>query len=258
MSLQAITAPPQQIQMSSKQTVTFSLTAAQAKRWAKVLQSKEGVKALTSSLVELEQLKKYKEDQQLRKANKKQKKGKFQAISETDKYKLAHWKQYSSQITHICEICRTVYQGFPFSGKEHHFQSALEEELRDAGYQVQQEVARLLHYKKQNGETIQLPHDIRGREDLLLSREKLILELKQVTKLSDKEFCQLCRYMQERCDNSSWGTDTRGMLINFGDSQLECWYLFYDKASGRISRVRVAVFDHVVLNTLIDTYAYTC
>ena len=44
--------------MSSKQTVTFSLTAAQAKRWAKVLQSKEGVKALTSSLVELEQLKK--------------------------------------------------------------------------------------------------------------------------------------------------------------------------------------------------------
>ena len=244
--------------MSSKQTVTFSLTEAQAKRWVAVLQSKEGVRALTNSLRELEKLRKYKADQQLKKANKKQKKGDLQAIAETDSYKLAHWKQYSSQITQICNICRTVYTEFPFSGKEHHYQAALEEELRDEGYQVQQEVARLLHYKKQNGETIQLPHDIRGREDLLLSREKLILELKQVTKLSDKEFCQLCRYMQERCDNSSWGTDTRGMLINFGDSQLECWYLFYDKAVGRISRVRVAVFDHVALDTLIDTYECTC
>ena len=240
--------------MSSMVTVTFSLTAAQAKRWRDVLDSKEGIKTLTSSLRELEKLRKYKEEQQRKKANKNQNSYQIQPIPESDSYKQSHWNQYSAQITEICNLCNIVYQEFPFSGKEHHFQTALEEELREAGYQVQQEVARLLHYRKQNGENIQLAHDIRGREDLLLPREKLILELKQVTKLSDKEFCQICRYMQERCGNSNWGTDTRGMLINFGDSELECWYLFYDKTLGRMARIRVALFNNVIFNTLIDTY----
>jgi GxxExxY protein len=245
--------------MASKQTVTFTLTDAQAKKWTGILQSKEGVKKLTASLRELEKLKKYKEAQQIKKTNKKRLDiPTDQGFPVTASYKLKHWKQYSSQISAICDICRTVYLEFPFSGKEHHFQSALEEELRDAGYQVQQEVARLLHYKKQNGETIQLPHDIRGREDLLLPREKLILELKQVTKLTDKEFCQVCRYMQERCVNSVWGTDTRGMLINFGDTQLECWYLFYDKSNRRITRVQVAVINNMALNTYLDTYYKHC
>ncbi len=97
-----------------------------------------------------------------------------------------------------------------------------------------------------------------GEEDLLLPREKLILELKQVTKLTDKEFCQVCRYMQERCENSVWGTDTRGMLINFGDTQLECWYLFYDKSNRRITRVQVAIINNMALNTYLDTYYKHC
>ena len=56
--------------MASKQTVTFTLTDAQAKKWTGILQSKEGVKKLTASLRELEKLKKYKEAQQIKKTNK--------------------------------------------------------------------------------------------------------------------------------------------------------------------------------------------
>jgi len=118
-------------------------------------------------------------------------------------------------ITRIVRASIDVYAAFPFSGKEHHYQAALECELREMGELVQQEVARLLHYKKRNGENIQLPHDIRGREDLLLPRNKMIIELKQTGKLCEKEFNQICRYMEERRRNSDWADDTKGMLINF-------------------------------------------
>lgn len=234
----------------SKQTVTFELSDVQMKKWGPILENKDGVKTLTGALRDLAVLKKYKEKQ----VSKKKMSCIQSPIPVEDNYKIQHWQKYKTQIAEICKISREVYYGFPFSGKEHHFQSALEEELRDAGYHVQQEVARLLHYTKRNGEIVQLPHDIRGREDLLLPREKLILELKQVSKLTGKEFGQICRYMQERSDHTTWGKDTRGMLINFGDYRLECWYLFYDKTNGRISRIQTAISDAIDIDTLFDTY----
>ena len=72
-----------------------------------------------------------------------------------------------------------------------------------------------------------LPHDVRCREDLVLPREKLVLELKAKAKLDDKDHCQLIRYMEERNKHSDWGAHTRGMLINFGDHGIEVWYLCY-------------------------------
>ena len=240
---------------NKKQTITFTLSAAQALRWGPVLKSKEGIKTLTTSLNELKKLQLYKEKQMAKK--KTPTKSPPSAIPSSDRYKTTHWEQYKKQITDITSLAISVYKAFPFSGKEHHYQAAFEEELREAGYHIQQEVARLLHYKKINGESIQLPHDIRGREDLLLQREKLILELKQVSKLTDKEFCQICRYMQERCTQSPWSTDTRGMLINFGDTSLEAWYLFYDKRTSRIARIQVAIRDIHLFDTYIDTYVDT-
>jgi len=70
-----------------------------------------------------------------------------------------------------------------FHGVESHYQAALEAELQELGLLVQHEVAEQIHYKKLNGESVQLPHDIRCREDLLLPREKLILELKAKGKM---------------------------------------------------------------------------
>lgn len=154
----------------------------------------------------------------------------------------------------ITAITTHVYKNFPYSGKEHHYQAALEAELREAGYMVQQELATQLHYKKQNGEIIQLPHDIRGREDLLLPRQKLIMELKQTGKLTEKEFKQIGRYMHERSKHTDWGTDTQGLLINFGDNDLEIWYLFYkagehdgaEITGNRITQLSVPPLSHVM------------
>lgn len=106
----------------------------------------------------------------------------------------------------IVKLSWIIRNKFPFGGKEHHFQAALEMELRDQNYSVSQEVARLIHYTRENGKISQLPHDIRGREDLLLPDEKLILELKQTRTMDDKEHMQLMRYMRERCEHSpAWG-----------------------------------------------------
>ena len=157
------------------------------------------------------------------------------------------------QIKVFEKICKTIYGKFLFGGKEHHYQAALEEELRDRGFHVQQEIARTLHYRKDNNDVIQLPHDIRGREDLVLHKRYLILELKQTGKLTDKEFNQLCRYMHERKNNvPSWGENTRGMLINFGDNDLEMWYLFY--CNNKITRILICKEPRPSLNTLIDSF----
>jgi GxxExxY protein len=168
-------------------------------------------------------------------------------------------------ITRIVRASIDVYAAFPFSGKEHHYQAALECELREMGELVQQEVARLLHYKKRNGENIQLPHDIRGREDLLLPRNKMIIELKQTGKLCEKEFNQICRYMEERRRNSDWADDTKGMLINFGDNELECWCLFYANPEGtirnpshlqtpRLTRVLLFKEENPPIDAFVDTF----
>ena len=129
-------------------------------------------------------------------------------------------------VTDMATLSCKVREKFPFGGKESHYQGAMESELQEAGYMVQHEVGELYHYEKMNGEVIRLPHDIRSREDLLLPREKMVLELKAIPALKGKDHCQLLRYMEER-RKSSWGEQTIGMLINYGDNDMEIWYMFY-------------------------------
>ena len=148
----------------------------------------------------------------------------------------------------ITELSWLIRQKFPFGGKEHHFQAALEMELRDQNYVISQEVARLLHYTQENGQVRQLPHDIRGREDLVLPNKKLILELKQTRTVGNSEHMQLMRYMKERCENSAWGLETQGMLINFGDDDVEIWWMFYPESSKKIGGgiTRVCIFKEKI------------
>lgn len=183
------------------------------------------------------------------------KKGKIKLININDANDAIknHMSRHWSEIKMIESICKEIYKKFVFSGKEHHFQAALEEELRDRNIHIQQEIARTLHYKKTNGDIIQLPHDIRGREDLLLDKKNMIIELKQTGKLTDKEFNQICRYMHERKTyDLEWRTATRGMLINFGDNDLEVWYLFYN--GDKIIRVFVCKEDKELLCNLVESY----
>ena len=173
-------------------------------------------------------------------------------ISDAPQEVKSHLSTCLLQLKMIENLCTEIYKRLEFGGKEHHYQAALEDELRDRGFHVQQEVARLLHYQKLNNEVIQLPHDIRGREDIVLHKRYLIIELKQTGKLSDKEFNQICRYMDERKRFTNWGENTRGLLINFGDNDLEIWYLFYNK--NKITRILMCKQPKTPLCDIIDTY----
>lgn len=128
----------------------------------------------------------------------------------------------------IAQMARQIYKKFPYGGKEHHFQALLEAELQRKGIVAQQEVTVLYKVVTSTGEVLQLPHDIRGREDILLPQEKMILELKQTRNLGDSEHHQLLRYMYQRQNFSEWGNQTKGMLINFGDEDLEIWFVHYE------------------------------
>ena len=145
----------------------------------------------------------------------------------------------------IAQLSRQVYTKFPYGGKEHHFQALLEAELQRKGFVVQQEVAVIYKVITTTGEALQLPHDIRGREDLLLPREKMVLELKQTKQLGDSEHQQLLRYMEQRRQFSDWGDETKGMLINFGDEDLEIWFVQYADEDD-IAHIRLMKLPRIV------------
>jgi len=141
-----------------------------------------------------------------------------------------HSVPIEAQIQEIANLALAIRKRFPYSGKENHFQAAMEMELRNKGYIVSQELARLLHYQPLNScqQARQLPHDIRCREDLTIPNLKLVLELKQVKSLGVPEHQQLMRYMRERYTyEPDWGAQTQGLLINFGDEDVEVVYMFY-------------------------------
>jgi len=156
-------------------------------------------------------------------------------------------------VTRISDLCLSIRKRMRFHGVESHYQGALELELQELGFLVQHEIAARIHYLKTSGESIQLPHDIRCREDLLLPREKMVLELKAKGKMGDKEHCQLLRYMEERKLYSGWGSQTRGMLINFGDTNVEVWYMCYK--GERVQRVKIMEESIPALNSFVETYA---
>ena len=161
--------------------------------------------------------------------------------------------QVPVEVSLIASLAVEIRKRFICGGKEHHFQAALERELQVKGYFPQQEVARLIHYKTLGGTTIQLPHDIRGREDILLDNEKMVLELKQTKKLTKQEHQQLYRYMEDRRMHSPWGNETKGMLINFGDDDIEVWFSCYN-GSGRLQRIFILKEEMEDFDLFMDTY----
>jgi hypothetical protein len=161
----------------------------------------------------------------------------------------------------IINLSKQIRESFPYSGKEHHFQAALEMELRERGYTVSQETTCLLHYKTTNNNIRQLPHDIRGREDLLLPDIGFIIELKQIKALSEDDHRQLLRYMNERkvynptrrSGGVAWGNETKGLLINYGDVDVEIWYMFYK--NNRPQRIKVHQSPILPLEFYSDAWA---
>jgi GxxExxY protein len=175
--------------------------------------------------------------------------------AESKKQDLSNWNnEINTTAILIAQLSRQVYTQFPYGGKEHHFQALLEVELQRKGFIVQSEVAVLCKVMSTSGEVLQLPHDIRGREDLLLPQEKIILELKQTRGLGDAEQQQLLRYMYQRQSFSEWGNETKGMLINFGEDDLEIWFVqFNDK--GDTDHIRLMKLPRII-NKSWETNAF--
>lgn len=216
----------------------------------KRLQQKDKkILALEGKIETLQSRLKKKEDKKAAGALKK--KGK----SESKKQDLPNWaEEINATAILIAQLSRQVYSKFPYGGKEHHFQALLEVELQRKGFIVQSEVAVLCKVVSTSGEVLQLPHDIRGREDLLLPQEKMILELKQTKGLGDGEQQQLLRYMYQRHTFSDWGDETKGMLINFGDDDLEIWFVQFNE-KGDTDHIRLMKLPRVV-NKSWETNAF--
>ena len=216
----------------------------------KRLQQKDKkILTLESKIETLQARLKRKEDKKTASALKKKEK------AESKKQDLSNWTgEINTTAILIAQLSRQVYTKFPYGGKEHHFQALLEAELQRKGFTVQSEVAVLYKVTTTSGDVLQLPHDIRGREDLLLPQEKMILELKQTKGLGDSEQQQLLRYMYQRQTFSEWGDETKGMLINFGDEELEIWLVqFNDK--GDTDHVRLMKLPRIV-NKSWETNAF--
>jgi GxxExxY protein len=139
---------------------------------------------------------------------------------------------------------------FKYGGKETQYQSALDAELHQLGYYVQQEVPQTLPYTTHNNRTLVLSNDVRCRMDLLLPEHTTIIELKSISKLSDKDFYQILRYMDIK--QKSWGLSTKGVLVNFNNGSIECWYLYYSGLD-IITRVRIITTPQTTFDSLVTT-----
>jgi GxxExxY protein len=207
----------------------------------KILQQKDKkILGLETKIEKLQARLKKKEDKKTTTFLKKKEK------AENKNQELSNWNnEINATAILIAQLSRQVYSKFPYGGKEHHFQALLEVELQRKGFIVQSEVAVLCKVTSTSGEVLQLPHDIRGREDLLLPQEKMILELKQTKGLGDGEQQQLLRYMYQRQTFSEWGDETKGMLINFGDEDLEIWLVQFNDR-GDTDHVRLMKLPRIV------------
>ena len=141
-------------------------------------------------------------------------------------------------VTRISDLCLTIRKKMRFHGVESHYQGALELELQELGFLVQHEIAARIHYLRNEWrEYCSCLMTFVVARICCLPREKLVLELKAKGKMADKEHCQLLRYMEERKLYGGWGNKTRGMLINFGDHNVEVWYMCYK--GKRVQRVKI-------------------
>jgi hypothetical protein len=163
-------------------------------------------------------------------------------------------------IKKIIELAVNVYQNetFRFGATERQYQSALELEINDkTEWDTQSEIIVGYNYEiveecSRKRKRRQLPYGLGGREDILIPDLKLIMELKQLANVRDREFCQLLRYMEERRKYSEWGEETKGLVINFGDRTLEIWLVQYKE--GQLERIKMNEIVKTPFKELVKSY----
>ena len=163
-------------------------------------------------------------------------------------------------IKEIISLAKKVYQHetFRFGATERQYQSALEMEIIDkTKWDTQSEIIVGYNYEiveecSKKRKVRQLPYGLGGREDILIPELKLIIELKQLAHVRDKEFCQLLRYMEERRKYKDWGEETKGLVINFGDNSLVVWLVQYTE--GQLERIKMCDVVKTPFKELVKSY----
>ena len=163
-------------------------------------------------------------------------------------------------IKKIIDLAVNVYQNetFRFGATERQYQAAFEMEINDkTEWDTQSEIIVGYNYEiveecSRKRKRRQLPYGLGGREDILIPGLKLIMELKQLTHVRDREFCQLLRYMEERRKYSDWGEETKGLVINFGDRTLEIWLVQYKE--GQLERIKMHEVEKTPFKELVKSY----
>ena len=163
-------------------------------------------------------------------------------------------------IKKIIDLAIKVYQHevFRFGATERQYQSALEMEINDkTKWDTQSEIIVGYNYEiveecSKKRKVRQLPYGLGGREDILIPELKLIMELKQLSHVRNREFCQLLRYMEERRKYKDWGEETKGLVINFGDSALVVWLVQYNE--GQLERIKMCEVEKTPFKDLVKSY----
>ena len=163
-------------------------------------------------------------------------------------------------IKKIIDLAIKVYQHevFRFGATERQYQSALEMEINDkTKWDTQSEIIVGYNYEiveecSKKRKVRQLPYGLGGREDILIPELKLIMELKQLSHVRNREFCQLLRYMEERRKYKDWGEETKGLVINFGDSALVVWLVQYNE--GQLERIKMCEVEKTPFKELVKSY----
>tara|TARA_B100001094_G_C18140893_1_gene777808 strand:- start:270 stop:758 length:489 start_codon:yes stop_codon:yes gene_type:complete len=157
-----------------------------------------------------------------------------------------------SVVERITKASQHIYNSIEYSPNEHYYQAHLNLEIQDMGYVAQNEVTVSLHHITINGNKFPLPDGLNGRIDILLETEKLIIETKSIKKCCGiSEYTQLRKYMKEY--HSKWGNLTKGMLINFGDNELEVFYMYYNDLNQIICERLVKENKSININVIDKT-----
>ena len=170
--------------------------------------------------------------------------------------RLEKWRfenELSGLLQNIVRAARETYQAFPFGAKEGYFQDLLQEMLIDMNYRVQREV-NVHHSCILNGKKYQLGNNHGGRVDLLLHRWRMVMELKATGKLTSTEHYQTLNYIEQKRVYDGWGDLAQGLLINFGDSNLEIWYMKYNNRVHKYERVLICNDKRIYPDTIDTTF----
>jgi len=160
-------------------------------------------------------------------------------------------------LKNYADAARLTYSQFPYGASESTYQSAFQKELNIKGIETSRETVTSFHARSSLGKVYAVPDGNYGREDLTDDDNRIVSELKNVNKLDSKEFNQITRYLYEKQHfnlNCTHGRPYKGLLINFGLTELEIWLITFNFQKNKYEHIRLIKEDKI--EEEFDVYEY--